>query len=184
MLHQDVPLTRSAILDHPGNIDDNVSEQCQIHWIAETIAYCYPAIKELFEQECRQDLAPWPNMPVVDCLKTRKVARYALGPILENEGTLEGTYGVINNIFGKNTEEEGHEKGQLGYGPDIFDDGWLVLNGDQKTIGLLRGSNKSVIGLRAHAEAAVYCKITGTFSCLMQGIHIIFALWFGVVTWH
>ena len=41
----------------------------------------------------------------VDYLKLYKFFYYALGPILKNEGILEGTYGVLKNIFGGNNGE-------------------------------------------------------------------------------
>ena len=39
-------------------------------------------------------------MPIIDCLLPRKLCHFALGPILENKGTLEGIYSVFRNIFG------------------------------------------------------------------------------------
>ena len=39
-------------------------------------------------------------MPDLDCLKLQKYSYYALGPIIENEGTLAGTYSILKNIFG------------------------------------------------------------------------------------
>ena len=36
----------------------------------------------------------------LDHLKPQKSSYYVLGPIIENEGTLAGTYGVLKNIFG------------------------------------------------------------------------------------
>ena len=43
----------------------------------------------------------------VDRLKPCKFSYYVLGPILKNEGTLEGTYSVLKNIFGGNNGECG-----------------------------------------------------------------------------
>ena len=39
-------------------------------------------------------------MPKLDHLKLQKSSYYTLGPIIENKGTLAGTYGVLKNIFG------------------------------------------------------------------------------------
>jgi hypothetical protein len=41
----------------------------------------------------------------VDRLKLYKFPYYVLGLILENEGTLEGTYGILKNIFSSNNRE-------------------------------------------------------------------------------
>ena len=38
-------------------------------------------------------------MPELDRLKPQKSSYYALGPIIENKGTLVGIYGVLKNIF-------------------------------------------------------------------------------------
>ena len=77
-------------------------------------------------------------MPTIDRLLPQKLRHFALGPILENEGTLEGTYGVLRNIFGGDDGECGFQEGQLGYKDGSFDNGELILiNGGQKTVGLL-----------------------------------------------
>ena len=47
----------------------------------------------------------WYYMPKIDCLKLYKFSYYILGPILKNEGTLKGTYGILKNIFGGNNRE-------------------------------------------------------------------------------
>jgi len=70
-------------------------------------------------------------MPTVDRLPPQKLYHFALGPILENKGTLEGTYGVLRNIFGGNNSECGFQEGQLGYKEGLFNNEELVLiNGD------------------------------------------------------
>jgi len=77
-------------------------------------------------------------MPTVDHLLLWKLHHFALGPILENEGTLEGTYGVLKNIFGGNDSDCGFQEGQLGYKKGSFNKKELVLiNNNQKTVGLL-----------------------------------------------
>ena len=43
----------------------------------------------------------------VDRLKLYKFFYYILGLILKNEGTLEGTYSVLKNIFSGNNRECG-----------------------------------------------------------------------------
>jgi hypothetical protein len=78
-------------------------------------------------------------MPIIDRLLLWKLCHFALGPILENEGTLEGIYGVFRNIFSGDNGECGFQEGQLGYKDGSFNNSKLVLiNGDQKTIGLLQ----------------------------------------------
>ena len=70
-------------------------------------------------------------MPTIDCLPLRKLYYFALGPILENKGTLKGMYGVLKNIFGGNDSKCGFQEGQLGYKDGLFNNEELVLiNGD------------------------------------------------------
>jgi hypothetical protein len=78
-------------------------------------------------------LADWPDLPSVERLPPRKTPHYGLGPILENEGTISGTYNVIDTIF---TE-------QLGYNPaEDFGGRLHVVYGDQKTVSLIRTVQK------------------------------------------
>jgi len=73
-------------------------------------------------------LTDWPDLPSVERLPPRKTPHYSLGPILENEGTISGTYSVIDIIF---TE-------QLGYNPAADFNGRLhLVYGDQKTVSLI-----------------------------------------------
>ena len=88
--------------------------------------YILPKVKELE----LSDLF-WPNIPLVDRLPPRKLQHFALSPILENKGTLEGTYGVLKNIFSSDDGKCGFQKGQLGYKESLFNNKELVLiNGD------------------------------------------------------
>ena len=63
MLKPTEQLTRSVIFNHPGNQADSYTEQCQLHWIAEAIAYAIPKVKEL---DIVADF--WPSMPIIDYL--------------------------------------------------------------------------------------------------------------------
>lgn len=69
-------------------------------------------------------------MPCQDRSNRDPTSHHSLGPILENEGTLDGTYKVIDDIFLQ----------QLQLDPNAdFTDGPLYLTyGDQKTISLVQ----------------------------------------------
>lgn len=76
-------------------------------------------------KEPQIQLVDWLEFPTVERLPPRKTPYYGLGPITENEGTINGTYAVIRNIF----------INQLGYNPDTDFDGPLrLVYGDQKTV--------------------------------------------------
>ena len=140
MLHPEIPLRPRDIYDAPGPDDqDGVIRQCQIHLIAEAIRETHrEAVEALFidqhpsntgPMKPRTEMVDWPEFPAIERLPPRKTPNYGLGPITENEGTIDGTYAVIRNIF----------VNQLGYNPDIDFDGPLRLAyGDQKTVSLIQ----------------------------------------------
>ena len=66
-------------------------------------------------------------MPSVDYLPLQKLYHFALGPILKNEGTLKGTYGVLRNIFSGDNSKYNFQEGQLGYKKGLFNNKELVL---------------------------------------------------------
>ena len=68
---------------------------------------------------------------MVNRLLLWRLHHFALGPILENEGTLEGIYSVLKNIFGGDNDKCGFKEGQLGFKEGLFNNSKLVLiNGD------------------------------------------------------
>jgi predicted subunit of tRNA(5-methylaminomethyl-2-thiouridylate) methyltransferase len=109
MFHPEIILHHSHIYTAPGNQNDAVQRQCQQHWIAEAIRYTHrKAVESLFAVEIcanssqmkpRVHLIDWPEFPTVNRLQTQKTVDYSLCPMLYNEGTIEGTYKVIENIF-------------------------------------------------------------------------------------
>ena len=138
MLHLEVPLLPRDIYRATGNQDDEILHGCQRHWIAEAIRYTHrEAVEELFtdhdptttgQMRKRVVLTDWPELPSIKRLPPRKTPHYGLGPIMENEGTISGTYSVVDNIF----------KTQLGYNRTEDFIGWLrLVYGDQKTVSLI-----------------------------------------------
>jgi len=72
----------------------------------------------------------WPSMPTADYLPIQRLHHFTLGPILENKGTIKGTYSVLRNIFGGNNGEGGFQEGQLGYKNGLFTDELVLINSD------------------------------------------------------
>jgi len=143
MLHPEIALDPGDIYQADGNRDDKILQGCQRYWIAEAIRYTHrEAVEKLFadhsppstnQMRSQVILTDWPDLPSVERLPPRKTPHYSLGPILENEGTISGTYSVIDIIF---TE-------QLGYNPATDFDGRLhLIYGDQKTVSLVRTVQK------------------------------------------
>jgi hypothetical protein len=138
MLHPEVTLNPCDITLAAGNREDEVLHACHHYWIAEAIRYTHrAAVEKLFGDHNpiitggmrrRTILTGWPELPTVERLPPRKTPHYGLGPILENEGTISGTYSVIDTVF---TE-------QLGYNPEKDLDRRLhLVYGDQKTVSLI-----------------------------------------------
>jgi hypothetical protein len=126
-----------------GNRDDDIQHRCQRHWIAEAIRCTHrEAVETLFTTKTRVKpgqmkpqvhLIDWPEFPAVKRLPTQKIVHYSLCPMLHNEGTIEGTYKVTENVFLE----------QLGDNGDTDLDGLLQLvYGDQKTVSLLHAVKK------------------------------------------
>jgi hypothetical protein len=113
-----------------GNQGDEILHGCQRYWIAEAIRYTHrKAVGELFsnhdsdtvnKMRQRVVLPGWPELPTVERLLPRKTPHFSTGPILENEGTISGTYSIIDAVFtellGLNREKDFDGRLQLVYG--------------------------------------------------------------------
>lgn len=130
MFHPEVQLAPRHVRFAPGNLPDNVSIQCQRYWIAEAIRYTHRvAVESIFAASpSSTNLVGYPEFPSVERLYTRKTPHFGLSPIQENEGTIQGTYQVIDKIF----------LHQFGLDPSVDFAGRLYLvYGDQKTVSLI-----------------------------------------------
>jgi uncharacterized protein DUF6589 len=181
MFHPEFVLHHSHITTAPGNQDDDIQLRCQQHWIAEAIRYTHrKGVEALFAaQTCatsgqmkpRVHLIDWPEFPTVNRLQTQKTVDYSLSPMLYNEGTLEGTYKVIENVFLE----------QLGDKSDTDFDGLLQLvYGDQKTVSLLNTVKKQrKEAIRIFDRFNWLLPIPGLFHWRMNYLDMIFDLYSG-----
>lgn len=126
MLHRDVPLTIEDLLYSPGAaIYDEPAAEIDSCFIAEAIRTAYPSsVKHIF---ATSDIS-FPTMPTVELLEIRKTDSKTLGPILFNEGTLDGSYEVVDSIY----------KHQFQLDDMDFNDRLFLAFGDQKTSSLIR----------------------------------------------
>ena len=89
----------------PGLIEgDDPSINISRHLIAKSINALFPnSTKDFWETEDPRAQTKSLNypMPTITLLDTQKTESYQLGPILENEGTIEGTAAAKDNIFQK-----------------------------------------------------------------------------------
>ena len=97
-----VKLTYYTIFIHPINKGNEITTQSQLYWITEAIIYILLEVKKL-------DLFSnfWPSISIINCLPVQKLYHFTLGLILENKGTIKGTYGVLRNIFSGNNSKSG-----------------------------------------------------------------------------
>ncbi|KAH7112393.1 hypothetical protein EDB81DRAFT_827897, partial [Dactylonectria macrodidyma] len=126
MLHREVPLTIEDLLYSPGAaIYDESAAKIDTYFIAEAIRSAYPkSVKSIFSTSP----IPYPAMPTVELLELRKTDSKTLGPILFNEGTLDGSYEVVESIY----------KHQFQLDDAEFDNRLFLAFGDQKTSSLIR----------------------------------------------
>ena len=126
MLHRKVPLTIEDLLYSPGAaVYDETASKIDAYFIAEAIRIAYPeSVKSIFS---KSDI-PYPSMPAVELLDLRKTDSKTLGPILFNEGTLDGSYEVVESIY----------KHQFQLDDTEFDSRLFLAFGDQKTSSLIR----------------------------------------------
>jgi hypothetical protein len=126
MLHREVPLTIEDLLYSPGAaLYDETAAEIDTYFIAEAIRTAYPkSVQSIFVKSDN----PFPAMPTVEMLELRKTDSKTLGPILFNEGTLDGSYEVVESIY----------KHQFQLDNTEFDNRLFLAFGDQKTSSLIR----------------------------------------------
>jgi uncharacterized protein DUF6589 len=132
MYHPDVPLKPGHVYHAAGN-PDGISKECQQFRIAEAIRYTHrQAVESVFNQS-HQASQLYPIFPSVERLEPRKTPNFNLGPLLEDEGTIEGTFEVIDRIF----------QDQLGLDDTCtFDHRLQLVYGDKKSISLIQSVKK------------------------------------------
>lgn len=132
MLRPQVLLKRRDVLLAPGNEEDLLMSQIQRHWIVEAIKYAHTeAVQHILSD--KKEVNEWFEFPTVSRLPAKKkTEHYNFDPILENEGTISGTYNVIERLFSD----------QLGFKPTNESDLLYLVYGDQKTVSLIHTVQK------------------------------------------
>lgn len=133
MLNQKIELDADEHIHHaPANSSiDPISKQCQTSFIIQCIQSAHPKVFDSLEDEKTEVI----QFPIIDRLDRCKTVHYGLGPLMENEGTIEGTYQVINQIFQEQfgLDDNNHYSNII-----------QLVYGDQKTCGLV-GSIKPMV---------------------------------------
>lgn len=144
--------------------------QRQKYWIAEAIQYVYGTAIDAIFQKNNDPQHRYPEFLVIDQLPPQQTVHHDLGPILQNEGTIKGTYGVIHDIFKKQfklndrTHPFWTNKIQLTYG-------------DQKTVSLIQTVQKEQIkSIQPYDRFAWLLEIPGLFHWRTNFIDMIYAV--------
>jgi hypothetical protein len=126
MLHYEVPLTIEDLLYSPSAaVYDKTAANIDTYFIVEAIRTAYPeSVKSIFAKSN----ITYPTMLAVELLGPRKTDSKTLGLILFNEGTLDGSYEVIESIY----------KHQFQLDDTEFNNCLFLAFGDQKTSSLIR----------------------------------------------
>ena len=166
MVHCEVPLTIEDLLYSPGAaVYDETAANIDTYFIAEAIRTAYPeSVKSIFAKSN----ITYPAMPAVELLEPRKTDSKTLGPILFNEGTLDGSYEVIESIY----------KHQFQLDDTEFDDRLFLAFGDQKTSSLIRSMQAEQVDASAAYDrkdwlvgVAALFHLRMNFLWLMQRTH-------------
>jgi Family of unknown function (DUF6589) len=166
MLHREVPLTIEDLLYSPGAaVYDEIAAKIDAYFILEAIRTAYPeSVKSIFSKSD----SPYPSMPAVELLELRKTDSKTLGPILFNEGTLDGSYEVIESIY----------KHQFQLDDTEFTDRLFLAFGDQKTSSLIRSMQAEQVDASAAYDrkdwlvgVAALFHLRMNFLWLMQRTH-------------
>jgi hypothetical protein len=130
ILRRHVPLDAREMLLRDHFQQDEASEALSRYFILNAIGQLHPVVRTSVYGD-----SAFPEPPVFDILPAHRTKMFQLGAIFQDEGTLEGTYAVHDEIWKK----------QFGFRPDEDDSDqkhftdrlWPVF-GDQKTASLLR----------------------------------------------
>jgi len=128
MFRPEIPLSTKDVYDAPGTQTNDISTQCQRFWIAEAIRYTHKtAVDAIFAGN--PSAVSYPQFPTLERLQPRRTPNFGLGPILENEGTIKGTYQVIDKIL---LHQLGLDPADIGFKERLY-----LVYGDQKTVSLI-----------------------------------------------
>lgn len=134
MFDPSIPLAGDDVIQASGNqlLDKDIQAR-QLYWIAHGIRNAHP---ETVDHVFANHREKWPQFPEIERLLPRRTEHYGLGPILKNEGTIDGTYEVIDEIFQNQFDLDASE------GSTEFSQKLQLVYGDQKTVSLIQTVQK------------------------------------------
>jgi len=136
MHHPEIPLCIDDIFSSTGvsGDDHGLGARISANLIAEAIMRLHEhSVKAVFQG----DAEPYPSMPVLDIANVGKTKFWQFGAIYEDEGTIDGTYAVHDNIFLQQLKLRAPEDPAAGL-PDDFYPTLKLIYGDQLTTHRIR----------------------------------------------
>ena len=112
-----------------GNQHDEVQNQISSFFIAKAISQVYPAAVDHVFNSKADIRYPFPKMPELDILPPEVTPSTTLGPIIAEEGSIDGNYEVLKDIF--------LHQLSLDKEKDFFSRLFIIF-GDQLTVSRLR----------------------------------------------
>ncbi|KAI5301061.1 hypothetical protein KEM56_002005 [Ascosphaera pollenicola] len=90
------PLDPLNIFHTPGNQNNDIQRQSRLFFFFEALRSTHPeVIDTIFESHPQKR----PQFPHIKCLEPKVTTRYEMGPIMEDEGSISGTFAVMNHIL-------------------------------------------------------------------------------------
>jgi hypothetical protein len=100
LLNKNVELEVRDIMCAAGNQHDEVQNQISRFFIAKAISQVYPtSVDHIFNSKQTDLRYPLPKMPELDILPPEVTPSTTLGPITAEEGSIDGNYQVLEDIF-------------------------------------------------------------------------------------
>ena len=135
-----IPLNVEDIYRSPG-FGDELSPQISRYLIANAMKGIHLAgVERIFEDS---DL--FPQMPSIQCISNGKTRFWQFGAIMEDEGTIQGTYGVHKSIFLDQLGLQAPDNPHNSAAPDDFTKRLWLAHGDQLTAHHIRSVKREQI---------------------------------------
>ncbi|KAK3081759.1 hypothetical protein LTS18_003025 [Coniosporium uncinatum] len=131
MHNPSITLDVNDIYRSPGVAGSEITPQITRSLIADAIKRLHaPGVNRVFQGD---DTESFPQMPRLDILKANKTQFWQFGAIYEDEGTIQGTYGVHQSIFLDQLRLQSPENPNDITAQDDFRERLWLVHGDQLT---------------------------------------------------
>lgn len=170
MLRYDVPLGFPDIALHEGNRFDNIQARISEFFIADALRRAYP---DIIAEFCEKHAGfEYPSMVSSgDQLLPAKTQHHTLGPILEDEATIEGNYRILADIF----RQQFHLTDDKHYSEVLY-----LVYGDQRTCQRIRACKRERLdATSAYDKHQWVLPVTGLWHLRLNFLYMIMRIFYG-----